>query len=105
MIAIFELKQQGTLRDPHWHSNAGEFSYIIKGTARVTVTGLPKTNMEGRRVASDERSSETFLSGPGDAFYSPVGYHHYFESVHPSEPLYGIAVFDTADLKTFDTPQ
>lgn len=129
MIGRFTMSEAGALRDPHWHSNAAEFTYIVRGTARVTVTGLPKTDLaygvyggsdgggeatageassrrqRTRTVEGPSRESETFLLRPGDAFYSPVGYHHYFEDVDASDPLVGIAVFDTSDLKTFDTPQ
>jgi len=43
MLGRFEMGEQGALLDPHWHSNAAEFTYIIWGTARVTVAGLSKT--------------------------------------------------------------
>eukprot|EP00581_Thalassiosira_minuscula_P000924 CAMPEP_0183745936 /NCGR_PEP_ID=MMETSP0737-20130205/66493_1 /TAXON_ID=385413 /ORGANISM="Thalassiosira miniscula, Strain CCMP1093" /LENGTH=495 /DNA_ID=CAMNT_0025981615 /DNA_START=66 /DNA_END=1553 /DNA_ORIENTATION=+ len=120
MFGRFTLAEQGALRDPHWHSNAAEFTYILKGTARVTVAGLPKTDLayrnnnivfdhEGQQstqtIEDSNRESETFILRPGDAFYSPVGYHHYFEGVDANDPLVGVAVFDTSDLKTFDTPQ
>ncbi len=115
MVALFTMKEPGTLRDPHWHSNAAEFTYITKGTARITVTGLKKTNMDGSELyvgrgnnngnAENGRYAETFFISPGEGFISPVGYHHFFESVSPDQPLEGIAIFDTADLKTFDTPQ
>lgn len=114
MFARFKLKANGGLRDAHWHPNSSEFTFIISGTARVTVTGLPKTdvsglatssNLRGSSVIGAHRDSETFLLKPGDAFISPVGYSHYFEGVDPSDPLTGIAIFDTADLHSFDTPQ
>ena len=62
-------------------------------------------NAPGSTVEMQERPSETFLIGPGDAFFSPVGYHHYFEGVSSENPLFGVALFDTADLRTFDLPQ
>jgi mannose-6-phosphate isomerase-like protein (cupin superfamily) len=228
MFLRFVMKEEGSLRSPHWHSNAAEFVYITRGTARVTVTGLPKTNAEfrdprynlrrgencrdevnhlwwledhydrhhkgrsnhhGGLRSSDEnddddhhessshshskskkngskhhsssgdhhdhedshshdyyhskkkkgsksahfhsdqhshkgrwwdewternctrtsetqdRNSETFLVYPGDAFYSPVGYHHYYEGVDPTDPLVGIAMFDAKDVNTFYAPQ
>jgi len=141
MLALFNLTDPGSLRDPHWHSNSAEITYVIEGTARVTVTALPRKSVSGavkqagssgssggryssgRRLDGDdgalnhvwsaagstvemqERPSETFLIGPGDAFFSPVGYHHYFEGVSSENPLFGVALFDTSDLRTFDLPQ
>jgi len=85
--------------------------FVTGGKARVTVTGLPKTDVAGNlrgatsTVEGKERFSETLLVSPGDAVIIPVGYHHYFEGIHIDDPLTGIAIFDTPDLKSFDTPQ
>jgi len=135
MMTLFNLTDPGSLRDPHWHSNSAEITYVIEGTARVTVTALPRKSVSGSAKSSSSsnrydgrrlddsgdlnhgwsapsstiemqaRPSETFLIGPGDAFFSPVGYHHYFEGVSSAKPLFGAAFFDTKDLRTFDLPQ
>ena len=51
------------------------------------------------------RPQETFTIQPGEAFYSPPGYHHYFAGVSEDNPLFGLAIFDTNDLQTYDFPQ
>lgn len=103
-MALFILEKPGTLRDPHRHSNAAEFTYIIKGTARVTVTGVPTSDMDGNYDQSNT-VDETFTIGPGDAFFSPIGYHHYYETVDPKNRLEGITIFDNGGVKTVDTQQ
>jgi mannose-6-phosphate isomerase-like protein (cupin superfamily) len=111
MFAPFKLGKSGSLRDAHWHPNSAEILFVTGGKARVTVTGLPKTDVAGNlrgatsSVEGKERISETFLVSPGDAVVFPVGYHHYFEGIHEDDPLTGIAIFDTPDLRSFDTPQ
>ena len=111
MFATFKLGMSGSLRDPHWHPNSSEILFVTGGKAKVTVTGFPKTDVAGNlrgatsTVMGKERFSETFIVSPGDAVIFPVGYHHYFEGIHADDPLTGIAIFDTPDLKSFDTPQ
>jgi mannose-6-phosphate isomerase-like protein (cupin superfamily) len=124
MFAPAKLGKPGSIRDAHWHPNTSEILFVTSGKARVTVTGLPKIdvsgqsnyrgvgltskNLRGAAVASvegAERISETFLVGPGDAVVFPVGYHHYFEGVDEENPLMGIAIFDSPDISSFDTPQ
>ena len=112
MFGTFKLGMPGSLRDPHWHPNSSEILFVTGGKARVSVTGgFPKTDVAGNlrgatsTVEGKERFSETFLVSPGDAVIFPVGYHHYFEGIDADVPLRGIAIFDTPDLKLFDTPQ
>eukprot|EP01134_Creolimax_fragrantissima_P004154 CFRG4154T1 len=106
VLALFNLTNAGEVRSPHWHPNANELSYIISGTARVTVTGLGYNDGESvSTVMHAARPTETFLLGPGDAFYAPIGYSHHFENVDEDEPLIGMAIFTTDDLESFDLPQ
>ena len=50
-----------------------------------TVVSLPKTELaydaSSKAIDHFDRSSETFILKPDDAFYSPVGYHHYIENL------------------------
>jgi oxalate decarboxylase/phosphoglucose isomerase-like protein (cupin superfamily) len=62
---------------------------VHSGIARVTVL------FNGRH--------ETFLLNPGDVFYSPVGYFHYFEKVSDGTDFVMFACFNTDALSTFDT--
>jgi oxalate decarboxylase len=57
----------GGLRELHWHPNADEWQYYVKGRARMTVFGS-----HGR--------ARTEEFGPGDVGYVPQGYGHYIES-------------------------
>ncbi|HEY5827201.1 MAG TPA: cupin domain-containing protein, partial [Hyphomicrobiaceae bacterium] len=58
----------GGLRELHWHPNADEWQYYIKGRARMTVFGS-----HGR--------ARTEEFGAGDVGYVPQGYGHYIENV------------------------
>ncbi|KNC82254.1 hypothetical protein SARC_05461 [Sphaeroforma arctica JP610] len=107
-LGMFNMTQLGEVRTSHWHPNANELSYIISGKCRVTVTSVAHKNLNGISVPTVEqphRPTETFLLGPGDAFYAPVGFSHHFENVDGSEPLVGIAIFNTDNLESFDMPQ
>jgi len=118
IFGLANLTADGGLRTPHWHDNADEYTIILQGQARVSVTKVPRvTNIDfsegdyrskDRKIASipgTMRDTETFILNPGDAFYIPRGYSHFFESVDPDQYLYALAAFDTIDLSTFDAPQ
>jgi oxalate decarboxylase len=62
----------GALRELHWHPNAEEWQYYVKGRARMTVFGS-----HGR--------ARTEEFGPGDVGYVPQGYGHYIECVGTEE--------------------
>ncbi len=65
--ALMRIKP-GSLRELHWHPNADEWQYYIKGRARMTVFG------SHGRARTDEFD-------PGDVGYVPQGYGHYIESI------------------------
>ena len=65
--ALMRIKPGG-LRELHWHPNADEWQYYIKGRARMTVFGS-----HGRA------RTEEFAAG--DVGYVPQGYGHYIENV------------------------
>lgn len=69
--ALMRIKPGG-LRELHWHPNADEWQYYIKGRARVTVFG-----------SSGRARTEQFAAG--DVGYVPQGYGHYIENVGPEE--------------------
>jgi oxalate decarboxylase len=64
--ALMRIKPGG-LRELHWHPNADEWQYYIKGRARMTVFG------SHGRARTDE-------FGAGDVGYVPQGYGHYIEN-------------------------
>jgi oxalate decarboxylase len=58
----------GGLREQHWHPNADEWQYYVKGRARMTVFGS-----HGR--------ARTEEFGPRDVGYVPQRYGHYIENI------------------------
>jgi oxalate decarboxylase len=57
----------GGLRELHWHPNAAEWQYYLKGRGRMTVFGS-----HGRARTDD--------FAPGDVGFVPQGYGHYIEN-------------------------
>ncbi len=64
--ALFVIKPGG-MRELHWHPNAAEWQFYIRGSGRMTVFGS-----HGRARTDD--------FGPGDVGYVPQGYGHYIEN-------------------------
>lgn len=60
------LHEKG-VREPHWHPNASELAYCIKGEGLVTLFG----NYSER---------ETFTVSGGEMFFVPSGYLHHIEN-------------------------
>jgi oxalate decarboxylase len=69
--ALFVIKPGG-MRELHWHPNAAEWQFYIRGSGRMTVFGS-----HGRA------RTDTF--GPGDVGYVPQGYGHYIENTGDSD--------------------
>jgi oxalate decarboxylase len=65
----------GGLRDMHWHPNADEWAYILKGTARVTVF-----NTGPAAITADFHA--------GDIGYVKKGLGHYVENTGNSDLVY-----------------
>src|SRR4029077_14290044 len=62
----------GGLRELHWHANAAEWAFVIKGRVRTTVIG-------------PAGGSETNDFGPGDVWYFPRGHGHALQGMGPEE--------------------
>ncbi len=69
--ALLTIKPGG-LREPHWHPNAAEWQFYLKGSARMTVFG------SHGRARTDEFAA-------GDVGYVPQGYGHYIENTGADE--------------------
>ena len=69
--ALLRIKPGG-LRELHWHPNADEWQYYVRGRARMTVFG------SHGRARTDEFAA-------GDVGYVPQGYGHYIENVGSDE--------------------
>ncbi|KAK4103012.1 oxalate decarboxylase oxdC [Parathielavia hyrcaniae] len=63
---------RGALREMHWHPNADEWSFFLRGRARVTVFGA-------------EGSARTFDYQPGDVGVVPRNMGHFVENVGDEE--------------------
>jgi oxalate decarboxylase len=71
----------GTLRDIHWHPNADEMHYVLKGSLKVSVYGIGG-------------AKDTFYLNKGDVGFVPKGFAHYFEALEE----------ETDILLTFNSP-
>src|SRR5947208_16067029 len=58
----------GGLRELHWHANAAEWAYVIKGQARLSVFG------SNGRVRTEDFNA-------GDVGYVPQGFGHWIEDM------------------------
>ena len=79
----------GGLRELHWHANAGEWAYVLKGRCRVTTID-PKGHCE---VAD---------FGAGDVWYFPRGYGHSIQGLGPGDCQF-VLVFDNGYFSEFGT--
>lgn len=78
-LTMYSLKLEGKgVREPHWHPNAHELNYLIKGRARIVLLS-PGEQVDG------------FDMEPGDMSFLPQGYYHYIEN-SGDEPVH-FAVF------------
>jgi oxalate decarboxylase len=70
----------GGLRELHWHANAAEWAFVIKGRVRTT-------------VIDPDGCSETNDFEPGDVWYFPRGHGHALLGLGPEE-CHFVLVFD-----------
>ncbi|WP_421916738.1 cupin domain-containing protein [Mesorhizobium sp.] len=62
------LLDHGGAREPHWHANAHELGYCIRGEALIT-------------IAANHAERESFVVHAGDMFFVPSGAMHAIENV------------------------
>lgn len=70
-ILGFGLNPKGIV-EPHWHTNAGELVYIVKGRTRITVLS-PDGNVDVLEVKA------------GEGAFAPASYFHNIENIGPDE--------------------
>jgi oxalate decarboxylase len=80
-ILGFGLNPQGIV-EPHWHTNAGELVFIVKGKTRITVL-----SPDGRIDVMDVKA--------GEGAFAPASYFHNIENTG-SENVEVIAFFNDA---------
>lgn len=61
------LNERG-VREPHWHANADELGYCLKGKVRIS-------------LYSNKNVKETFILNTGNAFFIPSGALHSIENI------------------------
>lgn len=66
-LSLLSLKPEG-FREPHWHPNAHELSYCLKGKAIMT-------------IFSPGAGHDTFIIEPGTLAFVPMGYLHHIQNV------------------------
>jgi len=79
----------GGLRELHWHANAAEWAYVLKGHCRVTTI-----DPQGHWEVAD--------FGPGDVWYFPRGHGHSIQGLGPDECLF-LLVFDNGYFSEYGT--
>ncbi|KAI9733139.1 MAG: hypothetical protein M1834_003686 [Cirrosporium novae-zelandiae] len=84
------IKPRG-LRELHWHPNASEWSYFIRGKARVNMFGA-------------NGHSRTFNYQAGDVGIVPTNFGHFVENIG-DEPLEFLEVFRAPRFEDFSLDQ
>jgi oxalate decarboxylase len=79
----------GGLRELHWHANAAEWAYVIKGQCRIT-------------IIDPADHSQVVDFGPGDVWYFPRGYGHSIQAIGNEDCLF-LLVFDNGYFSEFGT--
>ncbi|HLW65010.1 MAG TPA: cupin domain-containing protein [Gemmataceae bacterium] len=79
----------GGLRELHWHANAAEWAFVVKGRVRTTVIG-------------PDSLSETNDFDPGDVWYFPKGHGHAVQNLGKEEAHF-ILVFDDGGFSEYRT--
>ncbi|TQS32598.1 hypothetical protein Golomagni_07084, partial [Golovinomyces magnicellulatus] len=79
--------QPGDIREMHWHPLADEWSYFIRGKARVT-------------IFASQASARTFNYQAGDVGIVPQNMGHYVENIG-DEPIEMLEIFRTDVFRDF----
>jgi len=81
LTSVLQHLNPGALRELHWHPNADEWQYYLRGRSRVTVFG-----------AHGRAKTEEF--GPGQVCFIQQGFGHYVEQVG-DEPTELVILFNS----------
>lgn len=98
VAAAHAIIQPGALREMHWHPNADEWNFFIRGRARITIFAA-------------EGTARTFDYQPGDVGIVPRNMGHFVENIG-DEPVEMLEVFRADQFRDFslfqwlgETPQ
>lgn len=86
------LINPGSLREMHWHPSADEWSFFIRGRARITIFAASGT-------------SRTFDYVAGDVGIVPKGMAHYVENLSQDEPVEFLEIFRAPKFEDFSLEQ
>lgn len=78
----------GALREMHWHPNADEWSFFIRGRARMTIFGSSGT-------------ARTFDYTAGDVGIVPQNMGHFIENLSDDEPVEVLEIFRADRFRDF----
>jgi oxalate decarboxylase family bicupin protein len=87
IAAAHAIIEPGAIREMHWHPNADEWSFFIKGRARVT-------------IFASEGTARTFDYMPGDVGIVPRNMGHFVENIG-DEPIEMLEVFRADEFRDF----
>lgn len=87
VAAAHAIIEPGALREMHWHPNADEWSFFLKGRARVT-------------IFASEGTARTFDYMPGDVGIVPRNMGHFVENIG-DEPVEMLEVFRADEFRDF----
>ncbi|KAK6227645.1 oxalate decarboxylase family bicupin [Colletotrichum tabaci] len=87
IAAAHAIIEPGALREMHWHPNADEWSFFIKGRARVT-------------IFASEGNARTFDYVPGDVGIVPKNMGHFVENIG-DEPIEMLEIFRADEFRDF----
>jgi oxalate decarboxylase len=79
----------GGIRELHWHANAAEWAFVLKGRVRTTVLGPDNL------AATDDFE-------PGDVWYFPRGHGHAVQNLTREEAHF-VLVFDNGAFSEYGT--
>ncbi|KAF2672169.1 oxalate decarboxylase [Microthyrium microscopicum] len=78
----------GAMREMHWHPNADEWSFFVKGRARMTIFGATGT-------------ARTFNYQAGDVGVVPQNMGHFIENLSETEDLVVLELFKADKFQDF----
>ena len=87
VAAAHAIIEPGAIREMHWHPNADEWSFFIKGRARVTIFAA-------------EGTARTFDYVPGDVGIVPKNMGHFVENIG-DEPIEMLEIFRADEFRDF----
>ncbi|MCJ1444105.1 MAG: hypothetical protein MMC23_004605 [Stictis urceolatum] len=87
VAAAHAIIEPGAIREMHWHPNADEWSFFIRGRARVTIFAA-------------EGTARTFDYVPGDVGIVPRNMGHFVENIG-DEPIEMLEIFRADEFRDF----